>query len=605
MGLSSPDTGSVTVKQVKFIQTHQQRPTHPLPSRAKNDKTSSPTATATAVPKLMIRLPTTSTRSRFSPTTQLPIPTINIIDSPVSERGSDPYKSQQGRDSGGSEVELVADIHPGPLAVDKGRKRRGVSTTTGESDDEDDTDAPPAQKRKVVLVPMNELRCDECIHAKLQECDHHCTVCQQREIRCVPPPFSSRFTICMPCRTNGKKACTLQPYFKEQKLRRKALDAQAASKKAVKRSSKGPQKNNPRQQQPSRPLKGQANYANPNSDDDAQDKIELAAEVKKDAVGKRIKEEQVDVGDSLLQPKTKKARINPTTSATPLPIIYDPQTMEKVGPRQDPLPSSVVAESSSFKPASAETFIPPPSNTGQPSALLTKPRISQVPPPSVVEETSSFKPASEEEFVPRPSNAGQPSALLTKPRISQVPPPSVVEETSSIKPASVEQFVPPPSNAGQPSALLTEPRISQVPPPFVVETSSFKSVSVEKFVPPSSDSGHPPALLTKLRISQVLPPSDVETSSFKSVAAKQFVPPPGNVGRPSALLTKPRTAQQAPAHPITQTPLASPMSPEYDFPRSLLSPTDSCRNPGNSRNSGGINFGTGTCQIDNTIPAEF
>jgi hypothetical protein len=135
----------------------------------------------------------------------------------------------------------------------------------------------------------------------------------------------------------------------------------------VKRSSKGPQKNNPRRQQPSRPLKGQANYADPNSDDNAQDKIELAAEVKKDAVGKRIKEEQVDVGDSLLQPKTKKARINPTTSATPLPIIYDPQTMEKVGPRQDPLPSSVVAESSSFKPASAETFIPPPSNTGQPS----------------------------------------------------------------------------------------------------------------------------------------------------------------------------------------------------------------------------------------------
>jgi hypothetical protein len=246
MGLSSPDTGSVTVKQVKFIQTHQQRPTHPLPSRAKNDKTSSPTATATAVLKLTIRLPTTSTRSRFSPTTQLPIPTINIIDSPVSERGSDPYKSQQGRDSGESEVELVADIHPGPLAVDKGRKRRGVSATTGESDDEDDTHAPPAQKRKVVLVPMNELRCDECIQAKLQECDHRCTVCQQREIRCVPPPFSSRFTICMPCRTNGKKACTLQPYFKEQKLRRKALDAQAASKKAVKRSSKGPQKNNPR-----------------------------------------------------------------------------------------------------------------------------------------------------------------------------------------------------------------------------------------------------------------------------------------------------------------------------------------------------------------------
>jgi hypothetical protein len=198
MGLSSPDTGSVTVKQVKFIQTHQQHPTHPLPSRTKNDKTSSPTATATAVPKLMIRLPTTSTRSRFSPTPQLPIPTINIIDSPVSECGSDPYKSQQGRDSGESEVELVADIHPGPLAVDRGWKQRGVSTTTGESDDEDDTDAPPAQKRKVVVIPMNKLQCDECIQAKLQECDHRCTVCQQREIRCVLPPFSLRFTICMP-----------------------------------------------------------------------------------------------------------------------------------------------------------------------------------------------------------------------------------------------------------------------------------------------------------------------------------------------------------------------------------------------------------------------
>jgi hypothetical protein len=55
--------------------------------------------------------------------------------------------------------------------------------------------------------------------------------------------------------------------------------------------------------------------------------------------------------------------------------------------------------------------------------------------------------------------------------------------------------------------------------------------------------------------------------------------------------------------------------------RSLLSPTDSCWNPvesrqsggiqairwnpGNSQNSGGINFGRGTCQIDEKIPAEF
>jgi len=38
--------------------------------------------------------------------------------------------------------------------------------------------------------------------------------------------------------------------------------------------------------------------------------------------------------------------------------------------------------------------------------------------------------------------------------------------------------------------------------------------------------------------------------------------------------------------------------------RSLLSSTDSCRNPVNSRNSVGINFGTVACQIDKTIPAE-
>jgi hypothetical protein len=76
------------------------------------------------------------------------------------------------------------------------------------------------------------------------------------------------------------------------------LDAQAASKKAVKQLSKGPQKNNPRRQQPSCPLKGKANYADPNSDDDAQDKIELVVQVKKDGVRKRIMEEQVDVGDT-------------------------------------------------------------------------------------------------------------------------------------------------------------------------------------------------------------------------------------------------------------------------------------------------------------------
>ena len=49
--------------------------------------------------------------------------------------------------------------------------------------------------------------------------------------------------------------------------------------------------------------------------------------------------------------------------------------------------------------------------------------------------------------------------------------------------------------------------------------------------------------------------------------------------------------------------------------RSLLSSTDSCRNPaesggirrnpGNSRNSGGIKFGRGACQTDQLIPAEF
>ena len=39
--------------------------------------------------------------------------------------------------------------------------------------------------------------------------------------------------------------------------------------------------------------------------------------------------------------------------------------------------------------------------------------------------------------------------------------------------------------------------------------------------------------------------------------------------------------------------------------RSLLSSTDSCQNPGNSQNSGGIKFGRGACQIDQMILAEF
>jgi hypothetical protein len=36
-----------------------------------------------------------------------------------------------------------------------------------------------------------------------------------------------------------------------------------------------------------------------------------------------------------------------------------------------------------------------------------------------------------------------------------------------------------------------------------------------------------------------------------------------------------------------------------------LIPAGIQRNPGNSRNSRGINFGRGTCQIGKTIPAEF
>ena len=39
--------------------------------------------------------------------------------------------------------------------------------------------------------------------------------------------------------------------------------------------------------------------------------------------------------------------------------------------------------------------------------------------------------------------------------------------------------------------------------------------------------------------------------------------------------------------------------------RSLLSSTDSGRNPGNSQNSGGIKFGRGACQIDSMILTEF
>ena len=39
--------------------------------------------------------------------------------------------------------------------------------------------------------------------------------------------------------------------------------------------------------------------------------------------------------------------------------------------------------------------------------------------------------------------------------------------------------------------------------------------------------------------------------------------------------------------------------------RSLLSSTDSGQNLGNSRNSGGIKFGRGACQIEQMIPTEF
>jgi len=47
------------------------------------------------------------------------------------------------------------------------------------------------------------------------------------------------------------------------------------------------------------------------------------------------------------------------------------------------------------------------------------------------------------------------------------------------------------------------------------------------------------------------------------------------------------------------------MDAPHEDPRSLLSSTDSCWNPGNSWNSRGINFGTGVCQINYTMLVEW
>ena len=52
-------------------------------------------------------------------------------------------------------------------------------------------------------------------------------------------------------------------------------------------------------------------------------------------------------------------------------------------------------------------------------------------------------------------------------------------------------------------------------------------------------------------------------------------------------------------HRLVATPLSGGLY------RPPLIPAGIRRNPGNSRNSGGIKFGRGACQIDTMIPAEF
>ena len=535
--LSPPRHASPKPLEVKTIHTHEERPIRPLPSRAKKDESSSSsslishgnsdTVTTTALPKLTIRLPTsipTTSTPNPSPLAPLSVPTINI-----TQPDSDLHKGQQGQDEGESEVELVADVHPSLHTIDDGRKRKGVATGTRESDDDDD-DAyvPPARKRKVVIVvppkPSPEVRCSECIKEEEPYCEHRCGICQQKGIECVPPPVESRWTICVGCRGNtAKKACSLQLHFKAQKLQKKALSAQAASNEAVKLSTQACQQKNATRQQPSRPQKGKASYADPNSDDDEQDQIKSEVQVKKEWVGKR----NVDVGDALAQPKTKRARVNPTTSATPLPVMYHLETMAKVAPLHDPLPPSIAAKTSSSEPTSVENTTASPANPGQPSALPPTARL--------------IRPASGEKIDPPPTNPGQPSALPPMAKLT--------------RPAWAEKVDPPPANPGQPPALP----------------------SAEKFVPPLGNAGKPSAL-TKPPMAQLTRPASAEKLPparpiriFEPLV-DQLTPgsskPPANAPPLNGTRLPPRSTDPPVARPPipSQTPHTSSQSPDHDCP---------------------------------------
>ncbi|EDR13012.1 uncharacterized protein LACBIDRAFT_322407 [Laccaria bicolor S238N-H82] len=224
--LSSADT----------IHTHQERLIQPLPSHARKDDQSSSsrltlddqssssrltldqhsnTTSSTDVPKLTIRLPTSlPTTSTHNPSPLAPIPTINVIDSAVTPRGSDLHKCKQ-------------------------EKQGGVNAGMGGRDDEEDAYVPPAHKCKVIIFisvkpsPADELWCALCIKQEELHCDHRCTICQQKGISCVPPPIDSRWSTCDGYRENtSKKACSMQSYFKGQKLQHKALALTAWSNQA-------------------------------------------------------------------------------------------------------------------------------------------------------------------------------------------------------------------------------------------------------------------------------------------------------------------------------------------------------------------------------------
>ena len=249
-------------------------------------------------------------------------------------------------------------MHPNTNAD---RKRKSVAFQVPEDSDYEETPPPPLHKHKIsrATFPV-DVRCDKCVTESVPECDHRCSECKENGTRCIPPPATSRFSTCKRCRlTKAKKGCSLTQYFKAQKLLQRASKAhQAAANAAAELSSKALEMHkDPVRRQPPHPNKATPRYVDTNSDEDVEMDGEMDKEidvemdsgeaivvagpvevnVKEEGAEKRIKQEAEGITSD--QPKAKKRKGTPPTTATPLPVMYDLKSMAKVVAPSTALPA--------------------------------------------------------------------------------------------------------------------------------------------------------------------------------------------------------------------------------------------------------------------------